>query len=144
MATNYIGVVAGTLAVISGMVQRRIAWNWADAGHCALCALPSGLVILTGDANNGLAWAVGILPAAIIGMAPARRDRSTLVGIGGLFAISIMIGSVLSQAAVRAVAGIFFIAYGCALLASRMALGQVAIALCAPVAAIGLSYPKAE
>jgi hypothetical protein len=39
-----------------------------------------------------------------------------------------------------AVVGIFLVAYGSALLASRRAFGQVVMTLCAPVAAVGLSY----
>jgi len=126
------------------MQRGALEWNWEDAGRCAVCALPAALVILTGDADKGLAWAIGILPAAMVGMAPRRRDRTKLVLIGLLFAASIMIGSVLSKAAVLAVVGIFFVAYGSALLASRAVFGQVAMMLCAPVAAIGLSYSQLD
>ena len=42
---------------------------------------------------------------------------------------------------VTAVVGIFAVAFGWALLASRRAFGLVAMSLSAPVAAIGLSYP---
>ena len=60
--------------------------------------------------------------------------------VGLLFAVSITVGSVLSQTAVLAVVGIFFVAYGAVLLATRLSFGLVAMGLCAPVAAIGLSY----
>jgi len=111
-----------------------------DAGRSALCVIPAALVIAFGDPSKGLAWAIGILPAALFGVAPTRRGRANLVSIGGLFAGSILVGSLLSQAAVVAVVGIFLVAYGSAILASRRAFGRVAMTLCAPVAAVGLSY----
>jgi hypothetical protein len=42
----------------------------------ALCVLPAGLVIASGDSSKGLAGALGSLPAAMSGMAPTRRGRS--------------------------------------------------------------------
>jgi hypothetical protein len=125
---------------MTGMRNKSVVWDWANAGRCALCALPAALVIVAVDATKGLAWAIGILPAAIVGMAPQRRDRSKLVMIGALFAVSIAIGSLISQTALLAILGIFLIAYGSAVLASRVAFGALALALCAPVAAVGLSY----
>lgn len=127
---------------MAGMRNKSVVWVWADAGRCALCALPAALVIAAVDATKGLAWATGILPAAIVGMAPQRRDRSKLVMIGGLFGVSIAIGSLLSQTALLAVLGIFLVAYGSAVLASRVAFGALALAMCAPVAAVGLSYTE--
>jgi hypothetical protein len=122
------------------MPDRAVAWSWADAARSALCVVPAALVIALGDPTKGLAWAIGILPAAMIGMAPTRRARARVMVVGALFAISIVVGSLLSQAAVVAVVGIFLVAYGSAILASRRAFGQVAMTLCAPVAAVGLSY----
>ena len=118
-----------------------LAWTWSDALRCGLCTLPAALIVLTGDPSRGLAWAVGILPAAVIGLAPQRRARLRLVFVGAIFAASIMLGSLLIHSKVTAVVGIFAIAFGSALLASRRQFGLVAMSLCAPVAAVGLSYP---
>jgi Fusaric acid resistance protein-like len=115
-------------------------WSWPAALRCALCTLPAALVVLGGDPSKGLAWAVGILPAAIVGLAPTRRARLRLVLIGALFGVSVLIGSALVQTTVTTVVGIFVVGYASAILASRSALGFVALTLCAPVAAIGLSY----
>jgi hypothetical protein len=124
----------------AAMAGRAVEWSWSDAERCAICVIPAGLVTATGDPGKGLAWAIGILPVAIMGMAPTRRGRAKLVLVGALFAVSIMVGSLLSAAAVLAVVGIFLVAYGSAVLASHRAFGQVAMTLCAPVAAVGLSY----
>jgi Fusaric acid resistance protein-like len=58
-----------------------------------------------------------------------------------LFALSILLGSLLAQTSFTAVIGIFGVAFGSAVLASRRAFGPTAMSLCAPVAAVGLSYP---
>jgi len=117
-----------------------ITWSWWDALRCGTCTLPAALVALSGDPTKGLAWAMGILPAAIVGMAPRRRDRRRLILVGALFAVSIIVGSLLAQTTATTIIGIFLVAYGTALLASRKAFGLTAMTLCAPVAAIGLSY----
>ena len=59
-----------------------LTWTWSDALRCGLCTLPAALIVLTGDPSRGLAWAVGILPAAVIGLAPQRRARLRLVFVG--------------------------------------------------------------
>jgi Fusaric acid resistance protein-like len=120
---------------------RALAWTWSEAVRCGLCTLPAALIVLTGDPGRGLAWAVGILPAAVIGLAPQRKARRRLVFVGALFAASIMLGSLLVHTDVTAVVGIFAVAFGSAILASRRQFGLVAMSLCAPVAAVGLSYP---
>jgi hypothetical protein len=119
----------------------RLTWTWSDALRCGLCTLPAALIVLTGDPSRGIAWAVGILPAAIIGLAQTRRARIRLVYVGMLFALSILLGSLLVQTSFTAVIGIFGVAFGSAVLASRRAFGLAAMSLCAPVAAVGLSYP---
>ncbi|HVT42042.1 MAG TPA: FUSC family protein, partial [Acidimicrobiales bacterium] len=123
------------------MTQPRIAWTWSAALRCGLCTVPAALVVLTGDPSKGLAWAVGILPAAVIGLAPTRRARLRLVAVGALFALSVLVGSLLRHGTVTTVIGMFAVAYGAALLASHRAFGLVAMTLVAPVTAIGLSYP---
>jgi hypothetical protein len=117
-----------------------ISWTWAHAIRCAICTLPAVPVILVSDPSKGLAWAIGILPAAIVGLGPTRRSRLRLVVVGLLFGLSILMGSILTQTSLTAVVGIFAIAYGSALLASRKAYGMEVMLLCAPASAIGLSY----
>jgi hypothetical protein len=92
---------------------RALTWAWSDAVRWGPCTL------LTGDPSRGLAWAVGILPAAILGLAPQRRARVRLVAVGLLFGLSILLGSLFIQTSVTAVIGIFAVAFGAAMLASR-------------------------
>lgn len=101
------------------MAPRGMAWSWPDAGRCAICAIPAALVTATDDPSKGLAWAIGILPAALIGMAPTRRARAKVMLVGALFGLSIVVGSLLARNAVVAMLGILLAAYGSAVLAAR-------------------------
>jgi hypothetical protein len=128
---------------MNGPISRRapgLAWSSQDALRCGLCTLPAALVIVVGNPSKGLAWAVGVLPAAIIGLAPERRQRVRIAAVGVLFALSVLLGSLLAQTDLTAVVGIFVVAFAAAVLASHRPVGLVAMTLCAPVTAIGLSY----
>ena len=51
-----------------------LLWRWPAALRGALYALPGGLVALH-DPGQGLSLAVGVLPAAALGLLPTRRAR---------------------------------------------------------------------
>jgi Fusaric acid resistance protein-like len=106
----------------------------------AICTVPAAAVVALGDPRKGLAWAIGVLPAAVIGVLPTRKDRVKTLLVGVLFAAFIVVGSILAQATVLAVAGMFVLPLGAAMLAADRPLGLIALTLCAPLAAIGLSY----
>jgi hypothetical protein len=124
--------------VVRGM--RAITWSWTNALLGAVCTLPAAAVIAFGDPTKGLAWAIGVLPAAVMGVLPRKADRVKTVIVGVLFGVFIVLGSLLAQNAVLAVAGMFVLPLAAALLAARRSLGLVALTLCAPIAAVGLSY----
>jgi hypothetical protein len=117
-----------------------LRWSWGDGVRSAICALPAVPVVVLSNPSKGMAWAVGCLPVAILGLAPTRMARRRLLVVAALFAASILIGSVLAQTKVTTVAGIFALAFGAALLASRRPFGLIALTLCLPVCAVGLSY----
>jgi hypothetical protein len=83
---------------------------------------------------------VGTLPVAVIGLAPTRRARRRLIIVGVAFAISILCGALFAQTSFTAVVGIFAAAYAAAMAASREAAGWIALTLCLPACAVGLSY----
>jgi Fusaric acid resistance protein-like len=134
------GESTGMTSPAGPQARPALAWAWSDALRCGLCTVPAALIVLTGDPARGLAWAVGVLPAAVIGLAPTRKERARLVVVGLLFALSVLLGSLLIQTTFTAVVGMFAVALGAAVLASRRTFGFIAMTLCAPVTAIGLSY----
>ena len=60
--------------------------------------------------------------------------------IGVLFAVSVLIGSVLAQWAAVAVVGMFLLGVGAALLATRRLFGYAVLTICLPLAGTGLTY----
>lgn len=116
-----------------------IAWSWRAAALGALCAVPAAIVAAV-DVTSGLALAFGVLPAAVVGLAPRRAARVRVVPLGAMVGLAIFLGSVVAGAPVVAVATIFVAAVGAALLAARRPLGMVMLNLAIPMLGIGLSF----
>ena len=117
-----------------------IAWSRNAAIRGATYAAPAGVVGVF-DVRAGAGLAIGVLPAAILGLPPLRRQRVRTAVLGSLAGLSMLVGSVLAVSPVVAVVGLFAVAVGAALLASVSPAGRIALALCVPLVAIGFSYP---
>lgn len=115
------------------------SWSWGDAALGATYALPAAVVAL-GDPTRGLALAVGVLPAALIGLAPARRARIGIAAAGVLIGVPMLISGLLAGVPVLAVAMIALLGPATALLAARSRIGQITMVLSLPMLAVGLSY----
>ncbi len=116
-----------------------LVWEWTPAALGALYALPAAVVILA-DPSRGLALSVGVLPAAIVGLAPTRRQRLAVVVLGACVGVPMFIGGLLAGIPVLAVAAIAGLGVGSALLARRFRLGMIAMNLSLPMVGVGLSY----
>ena len=116
-----------------------LSWSWSAALLGAVSAVPAA-VAMASDLSRGLALAVGVLPAAIVGIAPARRRRVLVVALGALVGCSMFVGSVLRGVPTLAVLGIFALAVASAELAQRRPFGRVVMTLALPLVGIGLSY----
>ncbi len=123
------------------MAARRpgLAWSWSSAALGALYVLPAA-VVAASDPPRGLALAVGVLPAAIVGLAPARRARLRVVLLGALTGLPLLLGSCLAGVPLLAVAAIASLGVGTAWLAARSRLGLIAMTVSLPMVGIGLSY----
>lgn len=117
-----------------------LVWDWSAASLGAIYALPGAVVILS-DRSRGLALVLGVLPAAIVGLMPTRRGRLTIIVLGFAIGLPLLVGGLLADVPVLAVAAIAALGIGPALLAARVRIGQVAMTLSLPMADVGLSYP---
>ena len=81
-----------------------VAWHWSAAVRGALYALPAGLAALH-DPGQGIALAVGVLPAAAVGLLPTRRARPTVLVAGLCVGLPMVLGSLLVQVRWVAVVG---------------------------------------
>jgi hypothetical protein len=120
--------------------QPAIAWSWPHALVGVVYAIRGAGVTLR-DPQLGIPLAVGVLPAAMVGIPPRRRGRLIILVVGVLAGASLFLGGVLAHlplvlAAILLAAAVL----GAALLASALAFGRIVLVLCAPLVAAGLSY----
>ena len=116
-----------------------LAWSWAACLRGVLYALPA-LAVGWRDPAQAMAWAVGVLPAAAVGLAPARRGRLVIVLLGLCVGAAMVVGALLAGAGWWAVAGVFALAVAAALLAARARVGVLALFLGVPMVGVGLSF----
>jgi hypothetical protein len=116
-----------------------LAWSWPAALLGAVYALPAAAVAAD-DPSKGLALAIGVLPAALVGAAPTRRARLAVVVLGALVGIPMLVGGALANVPLLAVAAIALLGPLTALLAARSRLGLIAMSFSLPMVGVGLSY----
>jgi hypothetical protein len=126
------------------MTQGNFVWSWRDASFGAVIAGVGIAVIVTGHVEMGLPMLMGSLPAAVIGLLPTRTQRRNLVILGILFGSFLMLGSLIAQWALIAIPGMFLLAFGGSILASKRRFGMIMLYLCVPLAGVGLSYEGLE
>ena len=120
-------------------VPPAVAWDWSHALLGVVYAVPAAALALV-DPAQGLAAAVGMIPAAAAGLAGSRRARVATVVLGALTGASLVVGSMFAQVPVLAVPAIFLLCVGAAVVAPRGKLGRIALGLCLPLVGLGLSY----
>jgi hypothetical protein len=87
-----------------------------------------------------MAAGFGVVPAASVGVTPARRSRVLILVVGLVIAFGVVVGSVLAQWPVVAVGALFATCVGASVLASVRQVGRVALVLVVPMVAVGFSY----
>lgn len=120
--------------------MRNIAWHPRVALLGAVATVPAALIIATGRVSSGLGFAIGVLPAALIGVAPTIRQRARVIVAGALFGAFLVIGSLVGHNDAVAVVAMFALPVLAALLAARRPIGNVVLSLGLPLTAVGLSF----
>jgi hypothetical protein len=120
-----------------------IRWDGASALRGLLLGLPAAIMAVH-DVQLAALLAVGVIPAAILPLAPRRRGRVRTAVVGYLAGISIVLGSALAVWPPLAVAGIFVIAVLAGRVAADRPAGALVLSLCLPLMGAGLSYPGVE
>ncbi|MCZ7588777.1 MAG: hypothetical protein M5U27_08000 [Gaiella sp.] len=122
------------------MKPSDISWNWRFAGFGAVMALAALITILSGEVLYGTFLLLGSIPAAIVGLAPERRERKVVLIVGLFFGVSILLGSILALWVPLAIVGMFVVSYWAAQVAAEKAAGVLALSVIMPLTAIGLTY----
>ena len=126
------------------MTLGNFVWSRRDAGFGAVISAVVIGIIVTGHVEMGLPMLLGLLPAATIGLLPTRAQRRNLVILGLLFGTFLMLGSLIAQWVWIAVPGMFLLALGGLMLASKKRFGMIVLFLCVPLTGVGLSYEGLE
>lgn len=116
-----------------------IAWSWPHALIGAVYAIPAAVVSLY-DPERGLPLALGVLPAALVGIPPQRRARLIILILGVLTGVSLFLGGMLAHLPLIIAAVLLAIAVvAAAVLSSAIPFGRIVLVLCVPLVAAGLS-----
>ncbi len=99
-----------------------LAWAWSGAALGTSYAIPAAIVAAT-DVRKGVALAVGVLPATIIGLPARRRGRVVLAALGFLAGVPMVVGSVLAGVPTLAVIAIALAGVAAAGAAARSPIG---------------------
>ena len=113
-------------------------WNWSAAVLGVAYTVPA-VVAMPFDVLNGLALAFGVLPAAVVGLAPSRRQRIRVVLLGACMGVPIWFGSLLSGQPWLAVPAIWLLAIGAAVISTRSPIGPIVLNMSVAMVGIGLS-----
>ncbi|MFV0286729.1 MAG: FUSC family protein, partial [Demequina sp.] len=118
-----------------------LTWSWSGAARGLVLALPAVATAIAVDPRTGLALAVGVLPAAALGVKTSRRDRSVLLGVGVLAGLSLWLGSLVASLPVLAVVLVLGLSIGVAWLVavSGRPMAMLALMLGLPLYGAGLS-----
>ena len=126
---------------VSTTARPAIAWHRGTAVLAAVYGLPAATVAFA-RVPTAFALAVGVIPAAAVGLLPTRRARWLIVVVGGLTGLSMLLGSLLAETPWLAVPAIVALGVGAAWLARRARVGSLMLNLSVPMVGAGLSFPS--
>ncbi|HEX5859514.1 MAG TPA: FUSC family protein [Microbacterium sp.] len=117
-----------------------LAWSWINAAHGVALGAPAVATSLV-DPAIGLPLAVGVIPAAALGVRGPRRQRIIVVVVGAVAGLNIVIGSLVAPFPIAAVATIFALCVLAAVLVAdaRRRLAPLILMLGMPMLGVGLS-----
>ena len=120
-----------------------LAWEPRRLLLGLLFALPAAIVTAF-DVPLGIAMALGVLPAASLGLPPRRAGRLRYLLVGSAVALGMTIGSVLAGLPVLALIVLFAACVAAALFSTTGPVGALVLALGVPMIGIGLSFTDVE
>jgi hypothetical protein len=119
-----------------------IQFTRADSLHAAFGVIPAVILVAIGQITLGAAFAIGLLPTSILGIAATRRARIIFGIIGCLFGVGVLVGSLIMNTHSLLGASLIFIlvALLATLAAARKPAGGLLLATLIPSLAIGTGY----
>src|SRR5262245_11400960 len=123
-------------------VSPLIRFTKTDCRHAAVGVIPAVALIASGHLTIGVAFAIGLLPTSLMGIAPRRRLRVVYGIVGCLFGVGIFFGAVIFNSfELLGTAILFFsVCFGATVFASTRPAGGVLLGILIPALGVGTGY----
>ena len=134
------------LRIVPNNQPRFIQFTSDDCLHAAKGVVPAFLLIALGHVTVGVAFAIGLLPTSLMGIAPTRKLRVVYGAVGCLFGVGIFLGAMLASGDnTFATASTFFVvSFVSTLVASLRPAGALLLGILVPSLGVGTGYEVAE
>src|SRR5215471_15755138 len=111
-------------------MTKSIQFTRQDTLHAALGVIPAFLLISFGVVTPGIAFAIGLLPTSLLGIAPSRKLLLIYGLLGCLFGAGVYVGSyIVNFRNIWAAAAIFLIVSFATVVSSKRPAGGLLLAL---------------
>jgi hypothetical protein len=123
-------------------VSDYIQFTRNDTLHAALGVIPAFCLIALGHLTVGVAFAIGLLPTSLMGIAPRRKLRLVYGIVGCLFGLGILLGAVIINAHDIVATALLFlvICYLATVLACLRPVGPLLLGILIPSLGVGTGY----
>jgi hypothetical protein len=127
-------------------MSKYIHFTRDDTLHAAVGVIPAFVLVALGHITLGIAFAIGLLPTSLLGIAPTRKRRLIYGVVGCLFGLGVLLGSLIATwHDVYLTAAIFLVVcYVATLLASRRPVGGLLLSIVVPSLAVGTGYTRSD
>ncbi len=127
-------------------MAKSIQFTRQDTLHAAIGVIPAFLLICFGYLTPGIAFAIGLLPTSLLGIAPSRKLRLIYGLLGCLFGVGVYAGSYIVNLHTIWIAAMIFlvVSFAATFVSSKRPAGGLLLALIIPSLAVGTSYSSSE
>jgi hypothetical protein len=123
-------------------VSKYIQFTRADSLHAAVGVIPAFFLIALGHLTVGIAFAIGLLPTSLMGIAPRRKLRLVYGIVGCLFGVGIFLGALIINSHSTVETALLFLAicYVATVLAALRPAGILLLGILIPSLGVGTGY----
>jgi hypothetical protein len=127
-------------------MAKSIQFTRQDTLHATIGVIPAFLLICFGYLTPGIAFAIGLLPTSLLGIAPSRKLRLIYGILGCLFGVGVYLGSYIVNLHNIWIAAMIFlvVSFAATIVSSKRPAGGLLLALLIPSLAVGTSYSSSE